>query len=98
MVADLNKEIVQKYDVLLPAGKALRGLFLIDKEGIVKHQIVNDLSLGRNIQETLRLLDALQFTEKHGKVCPANWKQGEEGMKETSEGVAGYLADHAKEL
>ena len=71
------------------------GLYLIDKEGIVRHEIVNDLGLGRNVEETLRMLDALQFTEKHGEVCPANWRNGDEAMKPTAEGVAEYLAKHA---
>ena len=73
----------------------LRGLFLIDKEGIVRHELVNDDGLGRNVEEALRLLDALQFTEEHGVVCPANWQSGEEAMKPTAEGVAKYLAQHA---
>lgn len=98
LVADLNKEISKAYDVLTPDGIALRGLFLIDKEGIVRHQIVNDLSLGRNIDEAIRMLDALQFSEKHGEVCPANWSKGKAAMTPTSEGVASYLKDHAKEL
>lgn len=75
---------------------ALRGLFLIDKEGIVRHAVINDLPLGRNVDEALRMLDALQFTEKHGAVCPANWKAGDEGMQPTADGVAEYLAEHAK--
>lgn len=98
LVADLSKEISQKYDVLLPDGVALRGLFLIDREGIVRHQIVNDLPLGRSIKEALRMLEALQFTEKYGEVCPANWEEGKEGMKADTEGVAEYLASHAREL
>ena len=98
LVADLNKEIARDYDVLLPAGIALRGLFLIDKEGIVRHQVVNDLPLGRNVGEALRMLDALQFTEKNGEVCPANWQEGEAGMEENAQGVASYLAEHADKL
>ncbi|HDL18899.1 MAG TPA: peroxiredoxin [Bacteroidetes bacterium] len=98
LVADLNKEISRNYDVLLPDGIALRGLFLIDKEGIVRHQVVNDLPLGRSIEEALRMLEALQFTEEHGEVCPANWHEGEEGMKADLDGVADYLAKHADEL
>ncbi len=73
---------------------ALRGLFLIDKDGIVKHAVINDLPLGRNVDEALRMVDALQFTEKHGEVCPANWKRGEDAMKPTAEGVAKYLSRH----
>jgi peroxiredoxin (alkyl hydroperoxide reductase subunit C) len=98
LIADLNKDISRAYDVLTEGGVALRGLFLIDKEGIVRHQVINDLSLGRNIDEALRMLDALQFTEKHGEVCPANWSEGKAGMKPTSDGVASYLTDHAKDL
>ncbi len=96
LVADLDKGIARAYDVLLKGGIALRGLFLIDTHGIVRHQLVNDLPLGRSVDEALRVLDALQYTEEHGEVCPANWKQGEEAMKPTAEGVASYLAKHAK--
>jgi peroxiredoxin (alkyl hydroperoxide reductase subunit C) len=94
LVADLNKNISRDYGVLLDDGVALRGLFLIDKEGIIRHAVVNDLSLGRNVEEAVRMVDALQFTEKYGDVCPANWKEGEDGMKATAEGVAEYLAEH----
>lgn len=94
LVADLNKSISKEYNVLLDAGIALRGLFLIDKEGIVRHQVVNDLPLGRSVSEALRVLHALQFTEEHGDVCPANWQQGEEAMKPTKEGVAEYLSNN----
>lgn len=94
LVADLDKSISQKYNVLLDAGIALRGLFLIDKEGVVRHQVVNDLPLGRSVNEALRVLHALQFTEEHGDVCPANWQQGEEAMKPTKEGVAEYLSNN----
>jgi len=96
MVADLNKSISRDYGVLLDESVALRGLFLIDKEGFIRHALVNDLPLGRNVDEALRVLDALQFTEKHGEVCPANWREGQEAMKPTAEGVAEYLAKHAK--
>lgn len=92
LVADLTKDIARKYGVLLNDAIALRGLFLIDKGGVVRHALINDLPLGRSIDEALRLLDALQFFEKHGDVCPANWRKGEEGMKPTAEGVAAYLA------
>lgn len=96
LVADLTKNISRDYGVLTGDGAvALRGLFLIDKEGVVRHELVNDLGLGRNVDEALRMLDALQFTEKHGEVCPANWREGEEAMKPTAEGVAEYLAKHA---
>lgn len=92
LVADLDKSISREYGVLFDESVALRGLFLIDKEGVVRHQLVNDLPLGRNVDEALRILDALQFTEEHGEVCPANWKEGEEGMKPTADGVAEYLS------
>jgi peroxiredoxin (alkyl hydroperoxide reductase subunit C) len=95
LVADLTKDIARSYGVLLDGGIALRGLFLIDRDGIVRHELVNDLPLGRNVEEALRLLEALQFTERHGEVCPANWRQGEEAMRPTAEGVATYLAKHA---
>jgi peroxiredoxin (alkyl hydroperoxide reductase subunit C) len=95
LVADLDKSIAKAYGVLLDAGIALRGLFLVDREGIVRHAVVNDLPLGRNVDEALRMVDALQFFEKCGDVCPANWKLGQDGMKPTSEGVATYLAKHA---
>ena len=95
LVADITKEIARSYSVLFNESVALRGLFLIDKEGLVRHALINDLPLGRNVDEALRMLEALQFTEKHGEVCPANWRQGEEAMKPTAEGVASYLAKHA---
>ncbi len=95
LVADLNKSIARDYGVLLDDEVALRGLFLIDKDGKVRHALVNDLPLGRNVSEALRLLDALQFHEQHGEVCPANWHEGEDAMKPTAEGVAEYLAVHA---
>jgi len=95
LVADLDKSISEAYDVLLPDGISLRGIFLIDKEGIVRHQLVNDLPLGRSVEEAIRVLDALQFTEKYGEVCPANWKPGEEAMKPTAEGVAEYLSKNS---
>ncbi len=96
LVADLNKNISRQYGVLFDESVALRGLFLIDKEGIVRHALVNDLPLGRNVDEALRILDALRFHEEHGDVCPANWREGEEAMAPTAEGVAKYLAEHAK--
>lgn len=96
LVADLTKNIARNYGVLVNDAVALRGLFLIDKEGVVRHMLVNDLPLGRNVDEAIRLLDALQFTEDHGEVCPANWHKGAEGMKPTAEGVADYLAKHGK--
>ena len=93
ILADINKTIARDYDVLLPdAGIALRGTFLIDKEGIVRHQSVNDLPLGRNVDEMLRLVEALQFHEQHGEVCPANWKKGEKSMNATAEGLKTFFA------
>jgi peroxiredoxin (alkyl hydroperoxide reductase subunit C) len=99
LVADLTKSIARDYDVLTPDGAvAYRGLFLIDKNGIIRHQIVNDLPLGRSIDEAVRMLDALQFNETQGEVCPANWRKGQEGMKPNAAGVATYLAKHGKKL
>lgn len=99
LVADVKHEICRAYDVEFDsAGVAFRGSFLIDKEGIVRHQVVNDLPLGRNVDEMLRMVDALQFTEKHGEVCPAGWTQGEKGMKPDREGVASYLSTEAGKL
>lgn len=95
LVADLDKSISDDYGVLLDMGIALRGLYLLDKDGVVRHQLINDLPLGRSVSEALRMLDALQFTEEHGDVCPANWKKGDDAMEPTAEGVAKYLADHA---
>lgn len=95
IVADITKEIARSYGVLFNESVALCGLFLIDKEGIVRHALINDLSLRRNVNEAMRMLDALQFTQRHGEVCPANWREGEEAMKSTAEGLAGYLANHA---
>jgi peroxiredoxin (alkyl hydroperoxide reductase subunit C) len=95
LVADLNKKIARDYGVLHDDAVALRGLFLIDREGIIRHAVINDLPLGRSVDEALRVLDALQFHEKHGEVCPANWKPGQEAMKPTAAGVAEYLAAHA---
>lgn len=83
LVADINKQIATNYDVLLDGGVALRGLFLIDKDGIVRHQVVNDLPLGRSVDEALRMVEALQYFEKNGEVCPANWKQGSRTIKPT---------------
>jgi len=96
LVADLNKTIARDYDVLLEeGGVALRGTFLIDKNGVVRHAVVNDLGLGRSIDEAIRMVDALQHLDQYGEVCPANWKEGEEAMKPTTEGVASYLKTHA---
>jgi peroxiredoxin (alkyl hydroperoxide reductase subunit C) len=99
LVADVKHEIVKAYDVeLADAGVALRGTFLIDKNGVVQHQVINNLPLGRDIDELLRVVDALQFTEEHGEVCPAGWNKGKKGMKADASGVADYLAEHAEAL
>lgn len=98
MVADLTKSIARAYDVLLADEVAFRGSFMIDKNGIVRHQVINDLPLGRNVDEAIRMLDALNFVEEHGEVCPANWKRGDDAMKPTKEGVAGYLKKHASAI
>lgn len=99
MVADLTKQIARDYDVLIEdAGVALRGTFLIDKAGVVRHQLVNDLPLGRNIDEAIRMVDTLNFVEENGEVCPAGWNRGSDAMQATPEGVAKYLADNAGSL
>jgi peroxiredoxin 2/4 len=98
IVADVRHLIARAYDVESSGGQAYRGSFLIDKGGVVRHQVVNDLPLGRNIDEMIRMVDALQFNEEHGEVCPAGWTKGKAGMKDTAQGVASYLAAHAKEL
>ncbi len=98
LVADLTKQISKDYDVLFGEAVALRGSFLIDGKGVVRHAVVNDLPLGRNIDEMIRMIDAMQFTDEHGEVCPAGWSKGDEGMKATTEGVADYLAKHEGEL
>lgn len=116
LIADLDKSIARKYDVLVGAEPAyvetndegenttvggsiaLRGSFLIDEEGVVRHAVINDLPLGRNIDEMLRMVDALSFNQKHGEVCPAGWNDGDEGMKENAEGVASYLGKNAEKL
>lgn len=94
LLSDLNKSVATDYDVLLEGeGIALRGLFLIDKEGVVQHQVVNHLALGRNIDEVIRLVDALQFTEEHGEVCPANWNKGDKTMAPTQEGLIEFFEE-----
>lgn len=98
LVSDLTKQIAKDYDVLVNDAVALRGTFLIDRSGVVRHQVVNDLPLGRNIDDALRTLDALQYLEEHGEVCPANWKKGEAAMKPTADGVANYLKEHGAKL
>ena len=108
LVADLSKSIAENYDVLAGeysinengestfegAPQSYRGLFLIDKNGVVRHQVVNDFPLGRSIDEALRMVDALNFFEKNGEVCPANWTEGKDAMKENAAGVADYLSKH----
>ena len=99
LVADIKHEIARAYGVEHPdAGVALRASFLIDREGVVQHQVVNNLPLGREVDEMLRLVDALQFSEEHGEVCPAGWQKGEGGMKPTAEGVADYLKSNVEKL
>ncbi len=98
MVADINHAICQAYDVEAAPGVAFRASFLIDKAGIVQHQVVNNLPLGRNIDEMLRMVDALQFTEEHGEVCPAGWQKGKAGISASPAGIAKFLAENAKTL
>jgi peroxiredoxin 2/4 len=98
IVADIKHTITRAYGVEHPDGVALRASFLIDKNGIVQHQVVNNLPIGRNVDEMLRVVDALQFTEEHGEVCPAGWHKGDEGMTPTAEGVSSYLSKHEKKL
>ena len=98
LVADIKHSICQAYDVENEGGVALRGSFLIDRDGVVQHQVVNNLPLGRNVDEMIRMVDALQFTEENGEVCPAGWNKGKKGMTASPEGVAAYLAGNAKEL
>ena len=99
MIADVSHAITQAYDVEhADAHVAYRGTFLIDKNGVVRHQVVNDLPLGRNMDELIRMVDALQFNEEHGEVCPAGWNKGSKGMKADAEGVASYLAENASKL
>ncbi len=99
LVADLTKSIARDYGVLTQNGAvAYRGLFLIDQAGVVRHQLVNDLPLGRSVDEALRVVDALDHHTEHGEVCPANWRQGQQAIQPNAEGIASYLADHAATL
>ena len=98
LVADLTKQISKDYDVLLDGGVALRGSFLIDADGTVRHAVINDLPLGRNIDEMVRMVDTMLFTNEHGEVCPAGWVKGDEAMKADTAGVAEYLAKHEGDL
>lgn len=99
LVADVRHQICQAFDVEHPdAGIAFRGSFLIDEDGLVRHQVVNDLPLGRNVDEMLRMVDALAFNQEHGEVCPAGWQQGDKGMDASPTGVAAYLAENSDKL
>ena len=98
IVADITHKITRAYGIEHPDGVAMRASFLIDKEGIVQHQVVNNLPLGRNVDEMMRMVDALQFAEEYGEVCPAGWQKGETGMTPTAEGVADYLKENAEDL
>ena len=99
MAADINHSVCRSYGVEHPeAGVALRGVFLMDQNHVVRSQMVNDLPIGRSINEIIRVVDALQFVEKHGEVCPANWQQGEKAMKPTPQGVAEFLTEHCEQL
>lgn len=98
MVADITKQISRDYDVLFGDSVALRGSFLIDKDGTVRHAVINDLPLGRNIDEMIRMVDTMLFTNEHGEVCPAGWNKGDEGMQASKEGVAAYLGKNEGKL
>jgi peroxiredoxin (alkyl hydroperoxide reductase subunit C) len=98
LVADLTKNISEEYDVLLKDGVALRGSFLIDADGTIRHAVINDLPLGRNIDEMLRMADTMIYTNEHGEVCPAGWVKGDDGMEPTTNGVAKYLETHENDL
>lgn len=98
LIADIGGHIMQTYGVVHPENVALRASFLIDRHGIVRHQVLNDLPLGRNVDEVLRMIEALQFYEQQGDVCPAGWKPGQQGIKQSPEGIANYLTHHAGSL
>ena len=98
MVADTKHEICQAFDVESEGGVAFRGSFLIDEDGVVRHQVVNDLPLGRNVDEMLRMVDALAFHQEHGEVCPAGWQEGDKGMDASATGVASYLSENSGKL
>lgn len=98
LVADMNHEICKAYDVESEGGMAYRGSFLIDEDGLVRHQVVNDLPLGRNVDEMLRMVDALAFHQEHGEVCPAGWTEGDKGMDASPDGVAAYLSANSDAL
>jgi alkyl hydroperoxide reductase subunit AhpC len=92
LLSDIKKKVAADYGVLLPDGIALRGLFIINKDGILKHSTINHLDLGRNVEEVVRLLDAVDFSEQHGEVCPANWKKGDKAMKPNAESLKQYMS------
>lgn len=98
LVSDITKEIAREFGVLIDDAVALRGTFIIDKQGIVRHATINDLPIGRNVDETLRVIHALQFHERHGEVCPAGWQKGSKAMIPNAKGVAAFLNDHAQFL
>ena len=98
LVADITRQICQDYDVASDDGVAFRGSFLVDEDGLVRHQVVNDLPLGRNVDEMIRMIDALAFNQEHGEVCPAGWQDGDKGMNASPEGVAAYLSENAEKL
>lgn len=98
LISDVNKTIARDFGVLLEGGMALRGTFLIDRQGVVRQETINDLPLGRSVEETLRLVDALQHTEEHGEVCPAGWNKGKTAMKANPQGISSYLKDNASKL
>lgn len=98
IVSDLTKSIARDYDVLFNGAVALRGTFLIDRNKVIRHATINDLPLGRNVDETLRMVDAMLFVEEHGEVCPAGWNKGDKGMKPDAKGVAAYLKEMATKL
>lgn len=98
LISDINKNISQNYRVLNQEGLALRASFILDSKGIIRHQLVNDLPVGRNADETLRIIDALQFTEKEKKVCPANWRKGDDGIEKTIDDIADFLSKNAEKL
>lgn len=98
MVSDITKSISKDYDILFNDAVALRGTFIIDRNKMIRHATINDLPLGRNVDETLRVVDALLFFEEHGEVCPAGWNKGDKGMKADAKGVSEYLSQNAHKL
>ena len=98
LISDITKDISRSYDVLINQSIALRGTFLIDEDFVIRHQVVNDLPLGRSVDESLRMVDALDFHQKHGEVCPANWKPGKATIKPNTEGIKNYLSKNSDEI